>query len=99
MGYFNDKITNALCIFSFQNMNQSELRQVIERLKSVVQADPQYAPLLHEIYALFIQNEAILYGPEYKVDIDFQALAENLHGIAFPQRLEQNPLPEEAVGM
>ena len=75
MGYYNDKITNALYILSFQKMYQSELCQVIERLKSVVQADPQYARLLHELYALFIQNEAILYGAEYMVDIDFQAFA------------------------
>ena len=80
-------------------MRQSELHQVIERLQSVVQADPRYAPQLQELYVLFRQNEAILYGPEFMGEIDFQALAENLRGIVFPQRIEPNPLPQEAVGM
>ena len=91
MSYFNDKITNALHISSFHKMRQSELREVIECMKSVVQADPRYTPLLHELYALCRQNEAILYVPEFIGEINLKAFAENLRGIVFPQWLQFSP--------
>ena len=74
-------------------MNQNQLRRLIRPLVVVMRTAPQYTELLEAIYAYFRINEVLLYGPVSAIELDFEAIAENLRGIVFPQPEPIEPEP------